>query len=75
VTTGGPLGGWSTTAPFWGDARVHDDFEVSNAGLRNNQACCIHISLDPGPGSFDWNIDDQLFVQFQYRVLMQKRRT
>jgi len=74
VTTGGPVGGWSTTAPFWGDARIHDDFEVSNAGLRNNQSVVAHISLLNGPGSFDWDVDDVLYLEGQYRVLMQKRR-
>lgn len=74
VTTGGPVGGYSTTAPFWGDARVHDDFEVSNAGLRNNQSVIAHVSLLNGPASFDWDVGDALYVSGQYRVLMQKRR-
>jgi len=75
VTTGGPTGGWSTTAPFWGPSMVRDDFEVSNAGLRNNQAVSLHFSMDQGPASFDWDVGDVLYIACAYRFLMQKRRT
>jgi len=74
VTTGGPTGGWSTTAPFWGPSSIRDDFEVSNAGLRNNQSCCLQVGLTPGPASFDWDDGDILYLAYFYRVLMQKRR-
>lgn len=67
--------GYSTTAPFWGPSGGHADFEVSNAGLRNNQSCHIAIALCDGPSAgFDWKEQETLYVRFTYRVLMQKRR-
>lgn len=74
VTTGGPTGGWSVTAPFWGHASIYEDFEVSNAGLRNNQSCIWMLSGSEGPGGYDWDPDDILYVTMNYRVLLQKRR-
>jgi len=73
VTSGGPSSYGVTSTP-WGGAHVRDDFEVSNAGLRNNQACCIHVSMEPGPASYDWDTGDVLYIRYFYRVLMQKRR-
>jgi len=73
VTVGGPSSYGVTSTP-WGGSHIRDDFEVSNAGLRNNQACCLHVSMEPGPASFDWDDQDVLYVQYFYRVLLQKRR-
>lgn len=75
VTTGGPTGGYSTTAPFWGESSIKDDFEVTSAGLRNNQSCVFLVSDSEGPASFDWDEGDVLYVTVNYRVLLQKRRT
>jgi len=75
VTSGGPTGGYSTTAPFWGESSVKEDFEVSNAGLRNNQSCLFLLSDSEGPASFDWDDGDVLYVTVNYRVLLQKRRS
>jgi len=75
VTTGGPVGGFSTTAPFWGPSSISDDFDVSNAGLRNNQSCVILFSVGQGPASFNWQEGDNLYVAGTYRILLQKRRT
>lgn len=75
VTSGGPVGGYSTTAPFWGPSSISDDFEVSNAGLRNNQSCVVLFSVGQAPASFIWDEGDNLYVAGTYRVLLQKRRT
>lgn len=66
---------YGVTSTPWGPAMIRDDFEVSNAGLRNNQSCIIQLAQTPGPAGFDWDNLDTLYVQGQYRVLMQKRRT
>jgi len=67
-------GGW-TMAPNFGSAAYHADFEVSNAGLRNNQACVIVKNQSRGPAAaYDWKEGDTLFLNMQYRILLQKRR-
>lgn len=69
------IGSFGVTSTPWGPAMIRDDFEVSNAGLRNNQSVILQVGLEPGPASFDWDIDDILYWQMTYRILMQKRRT
>lgn len=67
---------YSVTAPFWGPSGWHADFEVSNAGLRNEQSCGFHVSLTDGSSfNYDWDNGDALFININYRVLLQKRRT
>lgn len=66
----------SVTAPFWGPSGWHADFEVSNAGLRNEQSCGFHLSLTDGSSfNYDWDQGDVLFICLNYRILLQKRRT
>lgn len=75
VGTTATSNGWGVTAPFWGPAGGHDDFEVSNAGLRNNQGMYWLVSTMPGPApSYDWDTSDVLYMSLTYRVLLQKRR-
>lgn len=67
-------GGW-TMAPNFGSAAYHQDFEVSNAGLRNNQICALIVNQSRGPAAaYDWKEGDTLIFNYQYRVLLQKRR-
>lgn len=73
VTVGGPSS-YGVTAPFWGPSAIYEDFEVSNAGLRNNQSCVWMLTGSEGPASFDWDDNDQLYLTINYRVLLQKRR-
>jgi len=67
--------GFLPTFPMWGPAGREYDFEVSNAGLRNNQVCGILFTQMPGPGGYDWDEGDVLSISATYQVLVQKRRT
>lgn len=68
--------GWLPSAPFWGPAMRTYDFDVSNAGLRNNQSCGIAFSLVQGPHpSMSWKEVDILDITLWYQFLVQKRRT
>jgi len=73
-SSGGNPESYGVTSTPWGPSMVRDDFEVSNAGLRNNQAVSLHVSLEPGPAGFTWDIGDQLYISMAYRALLQKRR-
>lgn len=59
----------------WGNANISDDFEVTNAGLRNNQSCVLLFSIGQPPAGYIWNEGDNLYVAGTYRILLQKRRT
>lgn len=58
----------------WGLSAVHDDFEVSNAGLVPDSGVYAVISTAEGPGAYDWASGDILTVQCYTRTLLQKRR-
>lgn len=58
----------------WGLSAVHDDFEVSNAGLVPDSGVYAVIGTARGPGSYDWAENDILTVHVYARVLLQKRR-
>lgn len=58
----------------WGDSAVHDDFEVSNAGLVPDSGMYAVIGTAPGPSNYDWASGDTLTVQCYTRTLLQKRR-
>lgn len=76
VSTTGEAAGWLPTAPFWGPAFKTYDFEVSNAGLRNNQSCGLAISMVQGPHpQYSWDEADVLDYTWWYQILVQKRRT
>jgi len=73
--SGSEAAGWLGTAPFWGPSHQTHDISVSNAGLRNNQACCAYIStVSSGISGYGWKQGDVINVRFFYQVLMQKRR-
>jgi len=65
--------GFANVAPWFGPARKELDFEVSNAGLRNNQGFCLTVSKY-GLQGLPWQDGDDVYVHVAYRVLMQKRR-
>jgi len=68
--------GWMVTAPFWGPAQKEYDFTVSNAGLRNNQACILALTMrDDMPTVYGWQPPDLLRFACYYQVLVQKRRS
>jgi len=73
--SGSEEAGWLGTAPFWGPAHQQHDISVSNAGLRNNQACCFYVSTVSTPiAGYQWQAGDVLNVRCFYQVLLQKRR-
>jgi len=70
-----PVNSYGVTAPFWGPSGWEADFDVSNAGLRNNQSVIFYASSSEGPASYDWDPGDVLYLTINWRVLVQKRRT
>lgn len=70
-----PVNSYGVTAPFWGASAIYADIDVSNAGLRNNQAVVWMGSDSEGPGTYDWDPGDVLYLTMNWRVLVQKRRT
>lgn len=65
--------GYANQTPWFGSGRKELDFEVSNAGLRNNQGLCLTICTY-GLQGLPWASEDTAYVHIAYRVLMQKRR-
>lgn len=69
-----PVNSYGVTAPFWGPSAIYEDFEVSSAGLRNNQSVFWFASRSEAPASYDWDAGDILYLTINYRMLLQKRR-
>lgn len=74
-SSGGNPASYGVTAPFWGPANIQDDFDVSNAGLRNNQSCVLLFSVGQATAGYIWDEGDNLYLAGTYRILLQKRRT
>lgn len=75
VTSAGPATSKTVADSPWGPSSVHDDFEVSNAGLVHNSGLIVAASTALGPSVYTWDENDILTVFVQWRVLLQKRRT
>lgn len=59
----------------WGPSSIHEDMSVSNAGLVADSGVYFFLTTTPGPGSYDWTINDQLNGYLYFKCLLQKRRT
>lgn len=71
--SGSEAAGWLATGPFFGPGYQNHDFQVSNAGLRNNQAVNMFAStfqMNP----YFWDEGDTARIQVAYQILLQKRR-
>lgn len=75
VTSAGPATSKTVADSPWGPSSIHDDFEVSNAGLVHNTSLVCAASVALGPSVYTWDENDILSVFVQWRVLLQKRRT
>jgi len=58
----------------YGPAHVQDDFEVSNAGIRDRQALYVAVGPNLGPNPYFWTGGNRLEVAVNLRILLQQRR-
>lgn len=58
----------------YGFASVMDDFEVSNAGIRDRQALYVAVGPNLGPNPYFWQSGEVLSIVINLRILLQQRR-